>query len=140
MHWAFSSFEWSIDPLTRDYSRTEAALRSIEILAAHGARWQPEDTYRVTCLRRHLAKADRYEVIRHLLRIVRSGAIEPLLFKEVMRTPRMKDIMKQTKQTYPGVVTIREYAGEVVPVSPRRFNRRQSESGAPFASQRYSLR
>lgn len=30
MHWAFSSFEWSLDSLFRDYSRTEAVLRCIE--------------------------------------------------------------------------------------------------------------
>jgi hypothetical protein len=57
MGWAFSSFEWSLDPLFRDYFRTDAALRCIEILTANGARWHPNDPYRISCFRRAIAKA-----------------------------------------------------------------------------------
>jgi hypothetical protein len=108
MRWAFSSFEWSLDSLFRDYSRTDAALRCIEILAANGARWHPTDPYRVSCFRRAIAKAPAYDAIRHLERIIKAGAIEQPVFKELMRTPRMKEILKQT---YPGVIKLREYAG-----------------------------
>jgi hypothetical protein len=107
MRWAFSSFEWSLDSLFRDYSRTEAALRCIEILAANGARWHPKDPYRISCFRRAIAKAPAYDAIRHLERIVKAGAIEQSFFQDVMRTPRMKEILKQT---YAGVIKLREYA------------------------------
>lgn len=108
MRWAFSSFEWSLDSVFRNDARTEAALRCIEILAAKGARWHPTDRYRVSCFRRDIAKAPAYDAIRHLERIVKSGAIEQPFFQELMRTPRMKEILKQT---YPGVIKLREYAG-----------------------------
>jgi hypothetical protein len=108
MCWAFSSFEWSLDSLFRDYSGTDGALPCIEILAANGARWHPNDPYRISCFRRALAKAPPYDAIRYLERIIKAGAIEQPLFKELMRTPRMKEILKQT---YPGVIKLREYAG-----------------------------
>lgn len=107
IRWAFSSFEWSLDSLFRDYSRTDAALRCIEILAANGARWHPNDPYRISCFRRAIAKAPAYDAIRHLERIIKTGAIEQPFFRDLMRTPRMKEILKQT---YPGVIRIREYA------------------------------
>jgi hypothetical protein len=47
-------------------------------------------------------------VIQHLQRIIESGAIEELFFQDLMRTPRMKEILKQA---YPGVINLREYAG-----------------------------
>lgn len=37
-----------------------------------------------------------------------AGAIEQPVFQELMRTPRMKEILKQT---YPSVIKLREYAG-----------------------------
>jgi hypothetical protein len=110
MRWAFSSFEWSLDSTFRDYSRCEDALRCIEILAANGARWNPSDPYRISCFRRAIAKAPACDAIRHLERIVKAGAIEQPVFQDLMRTPRMKEILKQT---YPGVIKLREYAGFV---------------------------
>ena len=44
----------------------------------------------------------------NLERIIKAGAIEQPFFRDVMRTPRMKEILKQT---YPGVLKLREYAG-----------------------------
>ena len=108
MHYAFSAFEWSLDSIFRSYTRTEDALRCIEILAANGARWDPDDPYRISCLRRAIAKAPIHDAIRHLERIIKAGAIEQPVFQDLMRTPRMKEILKQT---YPGVIKLREYAG-----------------------------
>ncbi len=108
MRWAFSSFEWSLDSLFRDYTRTEAALRCIEILAANGVRRHPNDPYRISCFRRAIAKAPAYDAISHLERIIKASAIEQPFFKDLMCTPRMKEILKQT---YPGVIKLREYAG-----------------------------
>jgi hypothetical protein len=108
IHSAFSSFEWSLDPYFRNYSRCEDALRCMEILAVHGARWWPKTSYAISCFRRAITKAPAYDAIRYLLRIMNAGAIEQPLFREVMRTPRMKEILKQT---FPGVIKLREYAG-----------------------------
>jgi ankyrin repeat protein len=105
---AFSGFEWSLDSIFRSYTWIDDALRCIEILAANGARWRPADSYQVSCLRRALAKVSAYDAIRHLQRITNAGAIEQPVFQELMRTPRMKEILKQT---YPGVIKLREYAG-----------------------------
>ena len=110
MHWAFSAFEWSLDSRFLSYSKCEDALRCIEILAANGARWHPNDLYRISCFRRAIAKAPIYDAIRHLERIIKAGAIEQPVFQDLMRTPRMKEILKQT---YPGVIKLREYAGFV---------------------------
>ena len=108
MYSAFSAFEWSLDSMFRSYSRCEDALRCIEILAANGARWRPDDPYRISCFRRAIAKAPAYEAIQHLLRITNAQAIEQPVFQDLMRTPRMKEILKQT---YSGVIKLREYAG-----------------------------
>jgi hypothetical protein len=59
-------------------------------------------------LRRALAKAPAYDAIQHLQRIIKAGAIEQPVFQELMRTPRMKELLKQN---YPGVLKLREYAG-----------------------------
>jgi hypothetical protein len=108
MRWAFASFQWSLDPLFSNYSKADAALRCIEILAANGARWYPKDPYRISCFRRAIAKAPTYDAIRHLERIVKAGAIEQPFFQDLMRTPRMREFLKQT---YSGVIRLREYAG-----------------------------
>jgi hypothetical protein len=42
------------------------------------------------------------------VRITNAQAIEQPVFQDLMRTPRMKEILKQT---YPGVIKLREYAG-----------------------------
>jgi hypothetical protein len=116
----FSDFEWSLDPLMgRDWSRTEAALRCMEILAANGARWAPQDPYRVSCLRRTLAKTAPYDAIRHLGRIVKSGIVEQSVFKDLMRTPKMKQILKES---YQGVCELRCLAGQT---GARRNTRRR---------------
>ena len=39
---------------------------------------------------------------------LKAGAIDQPFFQDVMRTPRMKEILNQT---YPGVIKLREYAG-----------------------------
>jgi hypothetical protein len=120
---AFSAFEWSLDSYFRNYSRTEDALRCIEILAANGARWRPKDSYGFRCLRRTLAKIEVYDAVRHLQRIIKTGAIDQPVFQELMQTPRMKELLKQS---YPGMMKLREYAGYIG--SPARNNRRQSAS------------
>ena len=77
---------------------------------ANGARWHPNDPYRISCFRRAIAKAPAYDAIRDLERIVNATAIEQPVFQELMRAPRMKEVLKHT---YPGVIKLREYAGFV---------------------------
>lgn len=105
---AISAFEWSLDSIFRSYSRTEDMLRCIEVLAANGARWKPQEPDQFRYFRRALTKVEPYDAIRYLQRIVSAGAIEPAVFQELMRTPRMKDILKQS---YPGTIKLREHAG-----------------------------
>ena len=82
----------------------------MEILAAHSARWKPKNGYAFSCLRRSLAKLDVSDAIHYLQPIVKTGAVDHPLFQELMRTPRMKDLLKQS---YPGVMKLREFAGYV---------------------------
>jgi hypothetical protein len=114
---AFSAFEWSLDPIFRSYTRIDEALRCIEILAAHGARWRPVDGYQFSCLRRALVKVATYDAAQYLQRIIKAGAIEQSIFQELMRTPRMKDILKQSS---PGAIKLREYAGYIASDGLRR--------------------
>jgi len=58
-----------------------------------------------------------------LERIVKTGAIEKPTFQELMRTPRMKQLLKQS---YPGVMKLREYAGYIG--SRARKNRMEGAS------------
>ena len=118
---AFSAFEWSLDPIFPSYGRRENALRSIEILAANGARWRPSDSYHRSCLRRALTKVSAYDAIQHLRQITKAGAIEQPVFQDLMRTPRMREILGQG---YPGAIALREYAG--IADSPLRKKRTHS--------------
>ncbi len=81
---AFLSLEWSLDSVFASNwytsSRTEASLRTIEILAAHGAQWQPEDRYRLSSFRRTLGKLSPYDAVRHLCRIIKGGPLNNRCF------------------------------------------------------------
>ena len=105
---AFSSFQWSVDSVFSWQSRTDETLRCIEILGASGARWEPKEPSAFRHLRRALAKVSGYDAIRYLQLIVKAGAIDRAVFQELMRTPRMKEILKAN---YSGVVQLRELAG-----------------------------
>lgn len=109
---ALTAFQWSLDPTFSSgayyNSKTEAALRTIEILATHGARWQPADRYRVSCLRRTLAAIAPSDAARYLRRIVSSKAIGGVMFKELMKTPKMQALLDQS---LPGMSEMRHLAG-----------------------------
>lgn len=109
---AFSCFEWSLDHGYSFYgsssTNTEAALRTIEILAEHGARWEPDEACRFRYFRRGLASVSGHNALCYLHRIVKSGAIEQPIFQELMRTPRMKELLRDSA---PGVSEVRKHAG-----------------------------
>ena len=96
----FCSFRWGLETgFMGNPVRTEEALRCIEILGSHGVCWSSPDKYRLLRLRRTLARIRPNEAIRYLQRIANSKIMEQAVFKELMRTPRMQEILKQP---YPG--------------------------------------
>ena len=79
-----------------------------ELAGQRGGRWRPSERYELSSLRRALAKKEPYSVISYLARIVQCGAIEEGVFRELMRTPRMRTILDRGA---PGVLKLREFAG-----------------------------
>jgi hypothetical protein len=78
----------------------------MEVLGLHGLRWSFPDKYRLFRLRRTLGRIRPSEAIRHLQRIANSGIMDQSLFKELMRTPKMKEILNVA---YPGVAELRRF-------------------------------
>jgi hypothetical protein len=108
----FCSFAWGLESgFMGDPVRTEEALRCMEILGSHGVRWNLPNNYRLLRLRRTLARIRPYEAIRHLRRVVNSQIMEQTVFKELMRTARMQEVLKQP---CPGAVELRRHAGQEV--------------------------
>lgn len=105
----FSCFEWSLKTtLIANPTHTEEALRCMEILGSSGVHWTLPDKYRLFRLRRTLARLAPYEALGYLQRIANSRIMEQPVFRELMRTPRMRQILKQA---YPGVAYLRRYTG-----------------------------
>lgn len=75
-------------------SRREKALATIEILAAAGARWSPVDSRLISSFRRALGRAERFDAIRSLKRIVAAQAVEREVFRDLMRTPKMRNLLQ----------------------------------------------
>lgn len=116
----FSSFHWSLDTaLPNNPMRTQEALRCMEILASHGVRWSPAERNRVTWLRQTLSRISHYQAIQHLQCIASSGIMDQPMFVELMRTPKMREILREP---YQGVRELRCLAGQVV--TQRRTKRR----------------
>lgn len=116
----FWSFEWALEGCMADSVRVEEALRCMEILASHGVRWNSPTKHRPFRLRRTLARIQPYKAIRYLHRIADSKVMEQAVFKELMRTPRMQEILKQP---YPGAAELRRYTGGEVNSGPPRRTR-----------------
>lgn len=92
----FSSFEWSLDTrLIENPTRTEEALRCMQILGSNGVHWSVPDKYRLFRLRRTLTRLPPYQALRYLQRIAGSKIMDQTVFKELMRTPKMREILEQ---------------------------------------------
>jgi hypothetical protein len=105
-----SSFCWSRDTtFSLNPTGTEEALRCMELLGPNGLRWAPTDRWRITRLRKTLSRISSYQAIQYLQRIAKSGVMDQPMFTELMRTPKMKEILRET---YPGVVELRRFAGQ----------------------------
>lgn len=102
-----SNFVWSLDGAL--YRRNpDRAVECIEVAASFGGRWKPEKSYSFRYFRRAIGQTKPYSIIQYLQRIVKSGAIEQDIFCELMKTPRMKEVLKGGT---PGSVFLREFAG-----------------------------
>jgi hypothetical protein len=88
----------------------------MEILGSLGVCLRLPLKYRLFRLRKTLASIAPCQAIRHLQRIANSRIMEPDVFKELMRTPKMKEILKQP---YPGVADLRRHAGQEVESNAR---------------------
>ena len=108
MRGLMSSFERSRDPSWPYGRRPETAFRCLEIAAQRGGRWRPRDSHDFRYLRTALAKASSYSVVEWLRKLLAAGVFEEGAFQELMRTPRMKEILNQGA---PGSVALRQAAG-----------------------------
>ena len=101
------NFEWSLEPMFsgRDPSAT---IQCLKIAAAAGGRWRPTDPYQLRCLKEAIATIPDYSAVGYLRELIDCGAIEQEVFAELMKTPRMKQILRRAPL---GVARLREYAG-----------------------------
>jgi ankyrin repeat protein len=94
---AIGALSFGLDSIFRYSSYCESrktnALACIEVLAQAGARWNPADPRTISSFRRALGRADRSEAIRVLKRLVEAKALEGGIFRELMRTPKMRALL-----------------------------------------------
>jgi hypothetical protein len=102
-----TAFTWAIDARWTHCTPC-SELECIEIVGHAGGRWRPSCDRRFRRLRTMLGRAKPNTVIRWLSRIVDSGAIERDVFTELVRTPKMREILATSA---PGAVRLREFAG-----------------------------
>jgi hypothetical protein len=103
----------------------EVALRCLELAAESGGRWRPADQFEFRSFRRAIAQVEHYSAIRSLHQLVQFGAIEREVFQELMRTPRMKDLLNTGA---PGADRLREFAGLNAAKSIRSKRKRSGSS------------
>jgi hypothetical protein len=85
----FSCFEWSLDTtLVENPTRTEEALRCMEILGSNGVHWTVPDRYRLFRLRRTLARLAPYIALGYLQRIANSRIMEQPVLEELIRAAK----------------------------------------------------
>jgi hypothetical protein len=126
------NFEGSLDASFggRD---THAALECLKIAAAAGGRWRPNGPYQLRCFRRAIGKAPEYSAVQWLNQLINCGVIDQRVFAEVMKTPRMKQVLQIN---VPGVVRLRDLAKprtlfEGTPVSRRECANSLSATMSP---------
>jgi ankyrin repeat protein len=101
------NFEWSLDSRFSSHD-SRGAIECLKIAAAAGGRWRPNNENQLRYFRRAIAKTSDYSAVEYLRELIDCGAIEQQIFAELMRTPRMKQILTAG---IPGVVRLREFAG-----------------------------
>jgi len=111
------SLGWALEG-NSPFRRDPRALTDILCLfAAKGARWNPPDKYRYRCFRKGLARANPEEAIEVLRKLVRAGFFSEATFKELVSTPRMRQLLSSGRY---GVAQLREFAGFQEPRKRRK--------------------
>ena len=87
-----SAFGWAIEG-TFTSRRPDSQLECIEIVARAGGRWRPKAGYSFRYFRTALGRSSYYSAIGWLSRMVACGAIEQPVFAELMRTPKMRELI-----------------------------------------------
>jgi hypothetical protein len=110
------NLEWGLDASFggRD---THAALECLKIAAAAGGRWRPNEPYQLRCFRKAIGKAPEYSAVQWVNQLINCGAIDQGVFAEVMKTPRMRQLLRDSA---PGTLRLREFAGVTPPRSKLR--------------------
>ena len=78
------------------------------IFAAKGVRWNPRDKHCYRDLRKGLSRAGSADTIEVLSKLVRAGFFTQPVFKELVSTPRMKELLSPGSY---GATPLREFAG-----------------------------
>ena len=102
----------------------EVAVRCLEIAAAFGGRWRP-DSHAFRYFRQSVGQASPNSVVSRISRIVKAGAIEQDVFRELMNTKKMTEVLNSGG---PGSVFLREFAGQAPKPQSRRRNRRSASA------------
>lgn len=100
------NFEWTLDPFL-SYRSPEATITCLELAAERGGRWRPQTSYDQRTLRRSLTQASPYSSIQYLDRMVKAGIFTQEVFRELMNTPRMRQLLATSAS---GAVALREFA------------------------------
>jgi len=104
----------------------EVAVRCLEIAAAFGGRWRP-DSHAFRYFRQSVGQASPNSVVSRISRIVKAGAIEQDVFRELMNTKKMTEVLNSGG---PGSVFLREFAGQTLQSQPR--NKRYKIAAATY--------
>ena len=113
-----SSWGVAIDELIRNFrdcfdkhcsSSPEAAVKCLELAGATGGRWRPSDKAELTYFRRAIVHATPYSAISYLKRIIDAGVIEQGVFRELMSSQRMRELLTSG---VPRAALLREFAGQ----------------------------
>lgn len=115
---------WNLDP-SWGFRRADDVVACLELAAKYGGRWKNPDKYRLSCLRRSISKACKgydYQAISVLRRLAKSEIMEPDTFRELMRTPRMREVLESQTS---GTDELRRFAGYDTRRSTKKLVRRR---------------
>lgn len=115
---------WNLAP-SWGVGRADDVVACLELAAQYGGRWTTADEYGLSSLRRGISKACKdydHKAISLLQRLAKSGIMEPETFRELMRTPRMREVLKSQTS---GADELRRFAGYDTLRSAKKLIRRR---------------
>lgn len=113
---------WELNPIFRT-GDPDRVLTCLEMATERGGRWKPDKDDDLSSLRRAISKyfkTSEWQTISVLRRLAKSGALEKDAFRDLMRTPRMREVLQSS---HAGVEEIRRFADFTM---PRRAKVRRS--------------